>query len=737
MNRVSKLVGLCLLVLLVSCQRGEGPTPELEGNAAGGAVLDKTQAYWNEEVEVSFPELSDETLSGVPIIVEQKTYSSKVRSRNTISFVVSPDIPAGRRTFYFWTNTTDGALRIYNAELEILGARTEPSISLDKQSAAFGEEVTVTLENLLAARASLTFGGVPISKVSAVGSKQLRFTLPTNLASGTRTLQVTSAGKTASTLFEVLDPSDFIPENTSSPEFTALVVRNTSEARIRSDLAELSEELNLSKDLQLIAYENLTTSTTGMCSQAQIRISAPDRTQFGAVKERLQGDFTYISDIDPTGSWSGGRTQATDYAATLGLANARRRGLDGRGTTIAVLDTGITPITDLTNRISSSFDATGGEDASDAEAHGTPVALLAAGTQAGIASKASVANVRVCGADGECRLDHIVKGMCAVIENPRINKKKLIFNLSLGGKYTSNIVKGILEDVTEQGALVAVAAGNDAQDGSPRQYPAAYAQEIAGVVAVGALSAGETTPTFWVSINDSPANPWDTTSGKAMTWTVKKTRVEAGKTYQLVGNTNGGAPIKEALITEARSLLCVSKQKTVAEPAFVSREPSTNNTSRHWAGRRALLTPPVVGSSLTSLAVADAMCEVEAGKLGLRGFEMAEFHDKDPANRIGWKYWLPVPLVNDVRAAPFSTRGDYVEIAAPGDGLNVDNTYTALSGTSYATPLVSGAMALWRQKYPAWTPAQIEQAMKESAKVLPGQDPEAVGAGMLDLSGSF
>ena len=431
------------------------------------------------------------------------------------------------------------------------------------------------------------------------------------------------------------------------------------------------------------------------------------------------------------------KARPSNYAAAINLANAKQRGLDGRGTTIAVLDTGITPTDDLADRVSFSFDATGEDSVEDAEAHGTPIALLAASTEAGVASKASIANVRTCDAEGNCRLDHVVKGLCSVVEAPRVDMNKLVINISLGGKYTSNIIEGILEEITSEGALVAVAAGNDAEQGSPRQYPAAYAKDIDGVMAVGALSTGETTPEFWVSINNQTANPWDTTTGKAMTWTVKRTRVEAGKTYQLVGNTNGGAPLEEALISESRSILCVSQETSLSEPEFVSLEPATGSTSRHWTGRQAILSAPVPGSSLTSLAVANALCEDEAAKLGLSGFEMAEFHDKDPDNQIGWKWWIPAPLVADVQPAAFSNHGDYVEIAAPGENLNVDDAYTSLSGTSYATPLVAGAMALWRQKYPDWTAAQIETAIKDSARALPDLNPEAVGVGMLDLSGEF
>ena len=39
----------------------------------------------------------------------------------------------------------------------------------------------------------------------------------------------------------------------------------------------------------------------------------------------------------------------------------------------------------------------------------------------------------------------------------------------------------------QKGAFVAIAAGNEYDEGNPTSYPAAYAKEIEGVVAVGAV----------------------------------------------------------------------------------------------------------------------------------------------------------------------------------------------------------------------------------------------------------
>lgn len=84
--------------------------------------------------------------------------------------------------------------------------------------------------------------------------------------------------------------------------------------------------------------------------------------------------------------------------------------------------------------------------------------------------------------------------------------------------------------------------------------------------------------------------------------------------------------------------------------------------------------------------------------------------------------------------ASFSSRGvniDYLDIAAPGQGIAVGQY--VYEGTSFATPLVAGALALWREANPGMTPADIETKLKAAATPLSFTANE-VGAGMLNLS---
>ncbi len=93
-------------------------------------------------------------------------------------------------------------------------------------------------------------------------------------------------------------------------------------------------------------------------------------------------------------------------------------------------------------------------------------------------------------------------------------------------------------------------------------------------------------------------------------------------------------------------------------------------------------------------------------------------------------------LERDLSPAPYSTRGNYVDLSAPGTGLECltpGGGQGLCTGTSFATPLVAGAMALWLEKDPTLTPAQLQQNLEQYARPLPFL-PQEVGKGMLDLS---
>lgn len=82
-----------------------------------------------------------------------------------------------------------------------------------------------------------------------------------------------------------------------------------------------------------------------------------------------------------------------------------------------------------------------------------------------------------------------------------------------------------------------------------------------------------------------------------------------------------------------------------------------------------------------------------------------------------------------------SNRGPWIGIAAPGENITAPssgNGYTVVSGTSFATGVVSGTAALVRARYPELTAQQVTDRLRGTAVPLSGGVDERVGAGIID-----
>jgi serine protease AprX len=112
--------------------------------------------------------------------------------------------------------------------------------------------------------------------------------------------------------------------------------------------------------------------------------------------------------------------------------------------------------------------------------------------------------------------------------------------------------------------------------------------------------------------------------------------------------------------------------------------------------------------------------------------------------------------VNDDQLPDFSGRGPtahglakpdvaapgahMISLRAPGSTIDtrfpnyVDGSYRQGSGTSMATGVVSGAVALMLQANPGFTPDRVKHALVATARDAASNDPLAVGAGVVDAS---
>lgn len=126
-----------------------------------------------------------------------------------------------------------------------------------------------------------------------------------------------------------------------------------------------------------------------------------------------------------------------------------------------------------------------------------------------------------------------------------------------------------------------------------------------------------------------------------------------------------------------------------------------------------------------------------------------------------WWYGLDVPdpiSPSDFYIASYSSRqkaGQDLDVAAPGDNIvgpyqvNSQQSYYYLSGTSMASPHVTGTVALVLQKNPSLSAAQVESILETSATPLPGGcrtvplegqvcwGTDATGAGLLNADAAL
>jgi subtilisin family serine protease len=164
-----------------------------------------------------------------------------------------------------------------------------------------------------------------------------------------------------------------------------------------------------------------------------------------------------------------------------------------RSITIGVVDTGADlSAPDLAAKRPRTHDiASGAAKVADTDGHGTFVASLAGGSGrngvgiAGFGGDARLLLVQASRPGGQLRDVDVAAGIVYAVDHGA-----RIVNVSVSGTRPSTVELAALKLAVARGALVVVAAGNDAARGNPREYPAAYAPRLTGgpgaVLAVGA-----------------------------------------------------------------------------------------------------------------------------------------------------------------------------------------------------------------------------------------------------------
>jgi len=161
-----------------------------------------------------------------------------------------------------------------------------------------------------------------------------------------------------------------------------------------------------------------------------------------------------------------GVSPAFTLRATVGLPTD---GNEGAGVTVALVDTGVADVPDLTGRVVEHIDVTGTGDG-DGYGHGTFLAGLIVGkgepdgSYRGVAPGARVLDVKVAGPDGTTSMVSVLRGLGAVAERgPRHGVKVVNLSLSSGSAlpYQVDPLNQALRALWKRGFTVVVSSGND------------------------------------------------------------------------------------------------------------------------------------------------------------------------------------------------------------------------------------------------------------------------------------
>lgn len=132
------------------------------------------------------------------------------------------------------------------------------------------------------------------------------------------------------------------------------------------------------------------------------------------------------------------------------------------------------------------------------------------------------------------------------------------------------------------------------------------------------------------------------------------------------------------------------------------------------------ITSPGISSKIITVGAADDKRTVD-----ISDDVIAEFSSRGPvSNRIKPDVVAPGVNIISVKCDVEYQSGQRIRYLA--------TPYTTMSGTSVATPIVSGSAALLLEKYPSWTPDQIKEALMNNAVSIDG-NPNAEGKGIINL----
>jgi subtilisin family serine protease len=628
-------------------------------------------------------------------------------------------------------------------------------VTIHPKQAARGEQVTATLFGLDPDTASITLDGSPI-QIGSKNANKITFTIPKTVDGGTKNVGITSGGRSTTEPLLVYGQASEDEQGNPIRELTAIIDPGKSEDEIKRIVKDVLKmtfiSLNPLSDTGNMAAQ-------GPCGQRVLRVQIPAGQSIGESIETLVNQSApsgiTIFDVNPVTAWvvrqSGAPATTTtlmeaDHKTEIGLAAAHAANRKGAGVTIAVIDTGVTANTQLGNRLLTPVRLAGtnftpanndNDFAKESVGHGTASAVLAAGSEMGVAPAANVVSVRACNQENKCDAMNVARAICHVMA--RYPADKLVYNLSLGGDTPNKYLKTVMEYAVSKGALIAAAAGNSANlpagINGAKNYPAS--ESINGLISVGASYSPNLAQQATLSEQNSKISTTDLATLINGTRYQAPYPITAGVGWYTVETNQSPLRIIQFDFGSVRQIKRMDLYPSWFGNSFpqnVFLAVSTTGANDSWTTALASYGNPdrSQGDGPKKFDVNFTARYVKLVIVNTRIWRTLD--NNDVVRTLGLSEveflgttWQP---------APFSNRNAQVEITAPGVGvtsLSSSGGTAQFYGTSFSTPQVAGALALLRSQYPSLSSADIEAKLLANAKPLP-YDKTAVGAGMLDVS---